>query len=310
MRVLVTGATGFLGGHLVQHLREADFEITLLVREAYGLGQSLPPPLAAMRQELHLVYADLRNYRLTSRALAEARPDIVFHLAAAGVTDPYLSVDKALRHNTVGTINLLRATFSKSPAARRLIVARTPGERLPTNPYQASKAAAWSFSVMYARQEQWPICGAMVFQAYGPGQPENTLIPSAMASALAGDNFPMTPGLQQRDWIYVDDVMAGLVAMASTDVPPGFTVELGTGEGTSVLDAVRQIYALVGRGGAPLPGKRLDRPGEEAYQVANSQSAREILGWRPTNTLEQGLRRLLEVTTGGHTNADSHAAFE
>lgn len=299
MRVLVTGATGFLGRHLVPHLQQEGLEVVLLVREAYGLGHPLPPRLAAIRQKLRLVYADLRNYRLTSRALKEARPDVVIHLAAAGVTDPYLSVNTALRHNTVGTINLLRATFKQSPAARQVVVARTPGERLATNPYQASKAAAWSFCLMYARREQWPVCGAMIFQAYGPGQPQNALIPSALASALAGEDFPMSSGLQQRDWIYVDDVVSGLEAMALAAIPRETTIELGTGQATSVLEVVRKIYSMVGRGGAPLAGSRLDRPGEETYQVADTEKSQDLPEWQPVTTLHEGLQRLLEAWLAG-----------
>src|SRR5690606_40491105 len=69
----------------------------------------LPPPLEELRPRLKVVYADLRNYRLTARAVAEAQPEAVFHLAAAGVTNPFLPLETALRHNQQGTLNLLRS---------------------------------------------------------------------------------------------------------------------------------------------------------------------------------------------------------
>lgn len=294
MRVLLTGATGFLGQHLVPHLDQAGFDTILLVREAYGMGHPLPPSLARRRPDLNLVFADLRNLRLTSRALAVAKPDIVIHLAAAGVTDPYLPVESALRHNTVGTVNLLRATFKHAPSAKRLIVARTPGERGPTNVYQASKAAAWSFCHMYAHQKQWPIAGAMIFQAYGPGQPPGTLIPSAFDAACKGDDFPMTSGVQQRDWIYVDDVMDALLAVVASGIKPATTVEIGTGQTASVLDVVNYIYDLVGRGGRPRPGHLAGRPGEDKRQVAHAETTLERIGWHAAVPLEDGLRRLLD----------------
>lgn len=294
MRVLLTGATGFLGQHLVPYLDRAGFDTTLLVREAYGMGHALPPSLAHRRRHLQLVFADLRNFRLTSRALAEAEPDIVIHLASAGVTDPYLAVDRALRHNTVSTINLIRATFRHAPSTERLIVARTPGERGPTNAYQASKAAAWSFCHMYAHQKQWPIVGAMVFQTYGPGQPSRTLIPSALDAASKGSDFPMTSGAQQRDWIYVDDVMDALLTLVKSDIKPATTVDIGTGRSTSVLNVVRSIYDLIGRGGRPLPGALAERPGEDKRQIADATTTFERVGWRATVSLKDGLQRMLD----------------
>ena len=294
MRVLVTGATGFVGQHLVLLLRRSGVDTVLLVREAYGLGHPLPPSLSRIRRDLHLVFADLRNFRLTGRALSEAKPDTVIHLAAAGVTDPYLAIDTALRHNTVGTINLIRAAFAQDGSARQFIVARTPGEVNPSSAYQASKAAAWSFCQMFANQEQWPICGATIYQAYGPGQPGHTLVPSAMTAARNGQNFPMTSGAQRRDWIHIDDVVEGLVALAQASVNPGTSADLGTGQATSLLDVVRAIYSFVGQGGAPLPGALADRPGEDREQIANVELSRDLLDWQPKIALKDGLRRLLQ----------------
>jgi nucleoside-diphosphate-sugar epimerase len=192
-------------------------------------------------------------------------------------------------------MNLLRATFKQAPSTKRLIVARTPGERGPTNVYQASKAAAWSFCHMYAHQKQWPIVGAMIFQAYGPGQPSGTLIPSAFDAACQGRDFPMTSGVQQRDWVYVDDVMDALLALIASDVRPATTVDIGTGRATSVLDVVRHIYDLVDRGGRPRPGSLAQRPGENSRQIADAGMTFEKIGWRATVRLKDGLRRLLDT---------------
>lgn len=292
-RVLVTGATGFIARALVPRLLE-QADVTLLLLEEFASGTPLPPPLGRLRPRLDAVYADLRNYPLTARAVRQARPDQVIHLAAAGVTDPFLNAHTAISHNVTGTLNLLRACFeAEDQEVRQLIVARTPGERTAMNVYAASKAAAWAFCRMYARTAGWPIHGAMIFQAYGLGQLPHLLVPAALGAARAGEDFPMTAGGQARDWIHIDDVVGGFLAVLGSDLPPGETAELGTGRATDVLTVVQHIYALVGRGGRPRPGLLPSRPGEEPLQIADADRATTLTGWRAAIDLETGLRRLV-----------------
>lgn len=282
MQLLVTGATGFIGQHLVPVLRAAGHEVTLLLRRQPADG-------AASGQ--NAVVADLRDFAGTVRAVHEARPEGIVHLAAAGVTDPFLDPKQALAHNVSGTLHLLRAVFEEG-TGERCLVARTPGERQAMNVYAASKVAAWNFCRMYARTRGWPIHGAMIFQAFGPGQPAHALVPAAFRAALAGQPFPISSGRQERDWIYVEDVIRGLLAALEAPLPAGLTVELGTGQITSVEGVVRQIYTVVGRGGGPLPGARPDRPGEASRQVADIEHNRQFFHWEATHSLAQGLQKL------------------
>ena len=297
-RILVTGATGFIGRAFVVHLLEQpETAVSLLLRETYSGTKPLPPELARRREQFDVVYADLRNFRLTSRAVGEAKPDVVVHLAAAGVTDPFLNVDTAVRYNVTGALNLLRACFEKRFDTERLIMARTPGEKSSMNAYAASKAAAWQFCEMYARTQQWPIVGAMIYQAYGPGQSLRNVIPAALQAALSGQDFPMTAGTQQRDWIFIADVVAGLWQMVNQAVPAGKTADLGTGVATSVADVVRLVYEQFGQGGCPRVGQLPSRPGEDAVQLADVVQTRAYLGWETAVSLDNGIRQLVNSTT-------------
>jgi nucleoside-diphosphate-sugar epimerase len=293
-RILITGATGFIARALVPRLLE-DAEVTLLLLEEFGSGIPLPSPLNRLRPQLNMVYADLRNYQLTARALRQARPDKVVHLAAVGVSDPFLSVNTALSHNVTGTLNLLRACFeSDGLDVSQVIVARTPGERTAMNVYAASKAAAWSFCKMYARTAHWPIQGAMIFQAYGPHQPSHLLVPAALQAALAGEDFPMTSGEQEKDWIYIDDIVGGFQALLNSDLPPGTTVELGSGRATRVIDVVEEIFRIVDRGGRPIFGAIPNRPGEDPRQIAEAERTATLINWRAELSLSDALRRLVK----------------
>lgn len=292
-RILVTGATGFIARALVPRLM-ADAEVILLLLEEFGSGTPLPSPLNKLRPDLDVVYADLRNYQLTARAVRQARPDKVIHLAAGGVSEPFLNVNTAVSHNVTGTLNLLRACFeSDGLDISQFIVARTPGERTAMNIYAASKAAAWSFCKMYARTARWPIQGAMFFQAYGPHQPPHLLVPAALHAALAGEDFPMTSGEQQKDWIFIDDIVGGILATLGADLSPGTTIELGTGRPVRIADVVAEIYRIVNRGGRPIPGALPNRPGEDPLQIADAEQTAALVHWRAQLSLSEGLSRLV-----------------
>lgn len=292
MRLLVTGATGFIGRHLTRHLLGHGHEVTVLLREQYSQSQNFPEALTGFRPQLQTVFADLRHAGLTARAVAEAEPEIVFHLAAAGVTDPFLPEETALRHNVTGTINLLNACFNRQ-RVKRLIVARTPGESSGLNVYTVSKAAAWAFCQMYAQTRGWPILGATIFQCYGPGQAAHLLIPAAITAAKSGADLPITSGDQERDWIHVGDVAAGLEAFLAADLTLGESLDLGSGRATAVGEVVELIYRLVGKGGRPLRGALENRPGEELRQIADAERTQAHLGWQATTDLETGLRALI-----------------
>lgn len=293
MRVLVTGATGFIGRTLVPRLLALpDTAVILLVRGTRS-GRPLPSPLNSLRPRFEMVYADLRNYRLTARALNAAQPDVILHLAAAGATDPFINVHTAVRHNVTGMLNLLRAAFEKCQSVNRMVVCRTPGELTAMNTYAASKLAAWDFCRMYARTQQWPIVGAMIYQAYGPCQADHTLIPAAMQAALAHQDFPMTTGTQARDWIFVEDVADGLIAVQQAALAPGTTLDIGTGLSTSVADVVGSIYDLVGGHGRPLIGAIPSRPGEALVQAADCHRTKELTGWEPAVGLRDGLTAVM-----------------
>ncbi|HEY4724053.1 MAG TPA: GDP-mannose 4,6-dehydratase, partial [Anaerolineae bacterium] len=238
---------------------------------------------------------DLRTAGAVARAIDKIDPAFVFHLAAAGVTDPFLSPDEAIRTNVYGAIHLLRAIKGRA----RVIALRTPGEIEASNVYAASKAAAWQFCRMYWRTQGWPVVGAMPFQVYGPGQTPQALIPSAIEAALAGRDFPMTSGRQQRDWIYIDDVIDALIAMGKANRFDFETIEIGSGVTSSVREVVELIYDLVGRGGRPLIGALPDRPGEVETQSADADAAAAVLGWRAQISLEAGLRKTIESMMNG-----------
>jgi nucleoside-diphosphate-sugar epimerase len=286
MRYLVTGATGFIGSHLTRRLIGLGETVSAFVQ--FGVDRLA---LRDVLEQLDVHEVDLRTAGAIARAIDRIDPTIVFHCAAAGVTDPFLPPDEAIRTNVYGTINLLRAVKGRA----RVIVLRTAGELDALNVYAASKAASWQFCRMYRRTQGWPIAGAMLFQVYGPGQSKKNLIPLAIEAALAGRDFPMTSGQQWRDWIYIDDVIDALIVQAQADRFDVESVEIGSGVTTSVRDVVAMVYDQVGQGGRPLIGVLPDRPGEVEEQCADAETTAAILKWRAKVSIADGLCQTIEA---------------
>lgn len=282
-RIVITGATGFIGRALARRLLEQSAAVTAFVTESPGeLAQANFP------ESVRTVQVDLRYAGGMARAIKDADPTVVIHLAAVGVTDPFLPVSEALRGNLDATINLLKGVAGRC----RLLIARSPHDREPMNVYAASKAAAWAFCEMYHRAEGWPIVGVMPFQAYGPGGSPRTVLGAAVKAAKAGENFPTTSGEQVRDWIYVDDVADGIIAAARAENIEGETIELGTGIGTPLRDVVAQVFKLA-PSGQPMFGALPQRPGEVVSQIADADRTERLTGWRAAVGLDEGLRKIL-----------------
>jgi UDP-glucose 4-epimerase len=260
-----------------------------------------PEHVARLPAQVRRLVFDLRDAGAVRAAVAEAVPVMVFHLAAVGVTDPGVDPALALAVNGGGTVHLLEP-LRKREVQRVVLVgtcyeygARDAVEGLdPFNAYAASKVAAWAFGRMYWRVHSLPVVTVRPFQVYGPGQPAHTLIPAAIRAALTGEDFPMTPGEQKRDFVCVDDVVAGVLAVATAPGVEGQSLDLGTGTARSIRQVVERVWELAGGTGQILPGALPYRPGEVMHLVADAERTARLTGWRAQVGLDEGLRCAIE----------------
>lgn len=292
-RVFVTGATGFIGQRAARRLVEAEARVYV-----GAAPDEEPERIAGLPGQAERLIFDLRDAGAVQAAVSRAAPQVVLHLAAVGVTDPGVDPGLALAVNAGGAVHLLEA-LREQDIQRVVLVgtcyeygAREAIEGLdPFNAYAASKVAAWAFGRMYWRTHGLPVVTVRPFQVYGPGQPSHTLIPAAIRTALAGGDFPMTPGEQERDFIYVDDVVEGILVAAEAPDVEGESLDLGTGQVHAIRQVVERIWAMTGAQGHVLAGALPYRPGVVMHLAADADRTARMTGWRAQMGLEEGLRR-------------------
>jgi UDP-glucose 4-epimerase len=285
---LVTGAGGFIGGHLCRLLRASGWVVQSVSRRENG-------PEQAHRH--HQV--DLANAAATRRMVDAVRPDYVFHLASHVCALPDLEfVLPTFHSNLHSTVNLLHAVVDTS--CRRFVIAGSqvePEVRLandvPNAPYAAAKWASSDYARMFHALYALPAVIARVFMVYGPEQNETKLIPYVIGAVLRGDPPRVTSGRRMADWIYVDDVALGLALIAVTPGIAGTTIDLGSGALVSTRELVERLCALLESKVPPVFGALPDRPMEPSFPARAVETDR-LLGWRPGTSVDEGLTRTIQ----------------
>jgi nucleoside-diphosphate-sugar epimerase len=292
-RVLVTGASGFLGRALAGWLIAAGAEVHGTSRAA---GESAGP--------LRWHRASLDDGSLPA-LVGALRPDVVFHLAARMERDrrPDLLLPM-LAANALPVAALAEALIAAGRG--RLVVVGSAEEygslpgpwreeqgEAPASPYGLSKAAASTIVTAAHRAFGLEAVVGRLSVVYGPGQRNSQFIPSLIAACLAGESFAMTPGEQLRDFLFVDDAVEGLAALGAGH-HFGRVFNLCTGRSIAVIDLARRVESLVARGRLDV-GALAYRPSEAMRQELCPDAARELVGWQARVALDEGLRRTIEA---------------
>ncbi|HUU84110.1 MAG TPA: GDP-mannose 4,6-dehydratase [Phycisphaerae bacterium] len=319
-QILVTGATGFLGSHLVEALVREGCQVRALAHYRSDQSPSGTGNIALLPAEVldgvELVWGDVCDRDSVTAAMRGI--EVVFHLAALiGIPYSYQAPSSYLQVNAGGTLNLLQA--ARDAGVGRFVHTSTSevygtaqytpiDEKHPLvaqSPYAASKIAADKLAESFHRSFDLAVVTVRPFNAFGPRQTDRAVIPTIISQRLA-DIDPVVIGNAKstRDFTFASDTARGFVRAAACDDAVGQTVNLGTGQGITIGELAEVICALTS-GGSYRSDTARKRPDKSEVQelLCNADRAAELLDWRASTTLKDGLLATIDFI---RTNPDRY----
>jgi UDP-glucose 4-epimerase len=302
-RVLVTGATGFIGRWVARRLARQGADVVAAVRSPeamHGIARTFGI-------EASIVALDCSDRDAVIDTLARLHPDVVFHLAGYGVRHGERD-DELSRRVNVDSVRFVAEALARLgegnwPGARLVHAGSaleygTAGGHLvesstcsPTTLYGRTKLEGTRVLSAVAASTGLRALTARLFTVFGPGEPDGRLLPSLIEAARTGQALSLTAGTQRRDFTYVEDAAEGLVRLGAANVPPGSIVNLATGSLHSVRQFVETAAAVLGIAPSRLRFGALPvRPEEMRHQDVSIDRLRAVTGWQPVTPIAEGVR--------------------
>ncbi|HXW34865.1 MAG TPA: SDR family NAD(P)-dependent oxidoreductase [Acidimicrobiales bacterium] len=304
--VVVTGAGGFIGSTLVEHLVAEGADVRALVRytsrSERGCLDDLPESVLG---DVTVTFGDVRDIQAISELTTGAH--FIFHLAALiGIPYSYEHPQEVIDTNVMGTANVLLAA-KEGTNLERLVLTSTSevygsALRVPIDedhplqaqsPYSATKIAADALGVSFSRAFELPITIVRPFNTYGPRQSARAVIPTIITQALTGGVCRLGTLDTFRDFTFVDDTAEGFVALAASAGTIGEVVNLGSGKSVSVRDVVAKVEHIVGHPIEIVVEDKRIRPekSEVSRLLSDPSKALKLADWQARVSLEEGLQR-------------------
>jgi dTDP-glucose 4,6-dehydratase len=304
--VVVTGAGGFIGSHLVERLVQEGARVRAMLRyTSRGQRGALDLLPEDVLDSVDITLGDVRDFDAVREICRGA--GAIFHLAAlVGIPYSYEHPQEVIDTNIVGTSNVLLAAREHGSLDRIVLTSTSEvygsALRIPMDeehplqaqsPYSATKIAGDALGLSFHRSFGLPVTIVRPFNAYGPRQSARAVIPTILSQAIAGMTLKLGALDTTRDFTYVADTARGFVAVAASDAALGEVVNLGSGEEVSIREIVRKAGEIVGRELTVEGDDQRMRPAKSEVSRLHSDSSKadKLAGWRAEVSLDDGLRR-------------------
>jgi UDP-glucose 4-epimerase len=299
-RVVLTGATGFIGANLARRLLADGHDVSVLLRPGCS-----PWRLEGIRGDLRVHDVDLTDATGVAAAIRQVRPDWIFNLAAHGAYSWQTELHAMLMTNLLGTVNLLEAAVSSGFEA--FVQTGTSSEYgakdhsppevewlEPNSHYAVTKASATLFCRYTGQTTGLGVRTLRLYSVYGPWEEPTRLMPTLVMRGIHGELPSLVSPSTARDYVYVDDVVDATIAAAATPgQEPGAVYNVGTGRQTTLSEVVDLVRAEMGIAAEPVWGTMAPRTWDTDVWVADIARINAQLRWEPRYALPEGFRLLI-----------------
>ena len=309
--VLVTGAGGFMGSPLTEHLVELGANVKAFVRynsrSDWGLLELLPKDKL---DKIEVIMGDLKDADAIRHAAKEV--DIIFHLGSLiAIPYSYLHPRETIETNILGALNVLMA--AKENDIEKIIHTSTSevygtaryvpiDEEHPLqgqSPYSASKIGADKIAESFYRSFGLPVAIIRPFNTYGPRQSARAVIPTIITQALTREKIFLGSLHPTRDYTYVKDVVEGFIKVAESPKSIGEVINIGSNFEISIGELANKIISLAGKNAEIVTDPARVRPQDSEVERlwCDNTKAKKLLGWSPTTTVDDGLKKTMDWIT-------------
>ncbi len=300
-RIIVTGATGFVGANLARRLIKEGHEIHLFVRPGYAVWR-----IKDIIYPIHIHETDLTDKESVATLVSDIKPEWIFHLAVYGAYSWQTDVHQMVQTNILGTINLVEACLktgfesfvNTGSSSEYGYKSYPPGEASflePNSHYAVTKASATLFCRHMGQSRGAHIPTLRLYSVYGPFEDPGRLMPVLVTRGLSGELPPLVSPEVMHDFVFVDDVVdAYLLAAGKTDQEHGTVYNVGNGVQISMGEVIASVRRILAIKDEPKWCSMPDRKWDANVWVSDCRKIRNDLGWQPKTSFEEGFIKMIE----------------